>query len=75
MTTNYARNVDTGEYRFFDNETKVAFEGVNLERWAFFELPRGSNASTFRGRLIGESSDLRSERLGQPVVKSFGELS
>lgn len=75
MTTNYARNVDTSEIRFFDNETKMHFQGVDLERWAFFDLPRGANASTFRGRLIGESSDLRAERLGQPVVKSFGELS
>lgn len=75
MTTNYARNVDTSEIRFFDTWTTAPFPPSELERWAFFELPRGANAATFRGRLIGESSDLRAERLGQPVVKSFGERS
>jgi hypothetical protein len=74
MTTNYARNVDTNEYKFFEGDSRI-ISGEGLERWAFFELPRGANAATFRGRLIGESSDLRAERLGQPVVKSFGELS
>jgi hypothetical protein len=44
-----------------------------LERWEFFELPRGANAATFRGRLIGESSDLRAERLGRS--QKVGELS
>lgn len=72
MTRNYARNVDTGEYVFF--ETMVT-PPKDLERWAFFELPRGANAATFRGRLIGESSDLRAERLSHPVAKTFGELS
>lgn len=76
MTTNYARNVDTSEVFFFSGGTHSDYIPNNqLERWAFFELPRGANAATFRGRLIGESSDLRAERLGQPVVKSFGELS
>jgi hypothetical protein len=74
MNKNYARNVDTSEILFFESGT-IRFPGMDLERWAFFELPRGANAATFRGRLIGESSDLRAERLGQPVVKSFGELS
>jgi hypothetical protein len=70
MTTNYARNVDTDEYVFFDTMSNAP---KDLERWEFFELPRGANAATFRGRLIGESSDLRAERLGRS--QKVGELS
>lgn len=75
MTRNYARNVDTSEIRFFDTWTTVPFPPSEIERWAFFELPAGANASKFRGRLIGESSDLRAERLGLQVAKTVGDVS
>lgn len=74
MTKNYARNVDTGEYLFFESEF-IPTSAIDIERWAFFELPAGAIASKFRGRLIGESSDLRAERLGLPVVKTLEDLS
>lgn len=75
MTKNYARNVDTSEVRFFETWSPSIIPPGELERWAFFELPAGAAPSKFRGRLIGESSDLRAERLGQPVTKSIEELS
>lgn len=75
MTKNYARNVDTGEIRFFETWSPAIIPNHELDSWAFFELPAGAIASKFRGRLIGESSDLRAERLGLPVVKTLEDLS
>jgi hypothetical protein len=70
MTKNYARNINTGELRFFDTWSPALLPIEGLDNWAFFEVPSGANASRFRGRLIGESSDVRCERLShQPLDK------
>ena len=63
MTKNYARNIKTGELRFFATWSPALLPIEGLENWAFFELPAGANASRFKGRLIGESSDMRCARL------------
>lgn len=62
MPKNYARNIDTDELRFFD--TKHGIETREIDRWAFFKRPAGVDPTKFYGRIIGESSDMRAERLG-----------
>lgn len=60
-TTNYARNVKSGELRFFEHFYPEMFE--TLENWAFYALPPRAIPSRFRCRLIGESADVRCARL------------
>lgn len=51
-TRNYARNVITQEYIFFQGPMPAL---SCPEYWAFWRLPLGQDADLFRGRIIGEN--------------------
>lgn len=55
-TNNYARCVLTGHYVFFNDATAPNF--VYPEAWAFYRVPAGVDAATFRGQLVGVNSAL-----------------
>jgi hypothetical protein len=49
--SNYARNVVTRDIIFFDDAHAPVFEAP--EFWAFYRVPAGADAETFRGQLVG----------------------
>lgn len=64
---NYARHIGnlstdaTHETRFFCGEIPIPESEFN--QWAFFRTPDGWLNERFHGRLIGESDNLRQDRL------------
>ncbi len=72
---NYCRHVGcngveaTGKVRFFCVEPPPIPEH-ELMQWAFYRIPDGQKAYQFKGKLIGESQDMRMDRLGLEKVLS-----
>jgi hypothetical protein len=65
--TNYCRHVGdgatpaTGAVLTFDGDPPE----VELSHWAFWHVPEGQRADRFKGKLIGESDNMRRERLSK----------
>jgi hypothetical protein len=58
---NYARHTETNELVFFAGE--LPDWDIELEQWAFHAVPLGSNPVKFNGRIIGEDSESRCQRM------------
>lgn len=69
---NYCRRIDTskGSVIFFDQVPP--FQPEHYHDYAFWALPADTSLRTFQGHLIGESSDLRAQRMGSnPTPRSY----
>jgi hypothetical protein len=53
ISNNYARCVVTGQYVFFNDSAVPNF--VYPKAWAFWRVPAGVDAASFRGQLVGEN--------------------